>query len=220
MKKKNNVINFVLALAFGIVAFIILVIVASSVGKKDNYSEAVWAVKTINKGTLITEENVNDYVTMIETNDKAKNNNNILNIKDIINKEADRDIAVLSPEPISKDMFVDIDQETKKLKDPVLIAVTASDFSSSANGIVRKGNHINIYRVDTSTNNGSENGDGDTLLAESVKVVDAFDSTGKKITPDDTLSIAVSFNIYIESSDQEEFAKNIADKKLSISIVD
>lgn len=220
MKKNINIKSFLIALGFGICAFVILLFLASMLKNEETFSDVVWAIKEIPKGTIITENNINNYTSIISINDMAKNNNNILDKKELINKEAAQDIAVSSPEPLSLNMFIDKDNEAKKYDNPVIIAVTVDDFCNAANGIIRKGDYVNIYKILTSSNSNVNqyNENENNLIIENTKILEAFDGSGNIIPTDDKTSLAVSFNIYIEEEQQQQIANSIANKNLSISL--
>ena len=55
---------------------------------------------------------------------------------------------------------------------------------------------------------------------EDAYVVDAFDSSGVKIEPGDTTSIATSFNIYIEKDNETTFYNSVNDKNVAVSKVE
>ena len=59
MKKKENVKNLIIALVFGIVAFIVLLVINNRISQ--NEVDMIWAVKEIPQGTTLTEGNIDSY---------------------------------------------------------------------------------------------------------------------------------------------------------------
>lgn len=240
MKNKESVKSLVIALIFGIIAFVIVIIVNSNISR--NEINMVWSVKDIPQGTTLTEKNIDDYVSAKLTNDSIKNSNIILDKKDLIGKTAARDIT--SSELMQESFFLEGDDIRSDFKDPVLVSFSAKDFSSTANGIIRRGDYINVAKLidgnaetssaaTVSSAGSSDTGTADVtaqittpagttenLIAENTYVVDAFDSSGKKIEPGDTTSIATSFNIYIERENETSFYNAVKEKNVAVSKIE
>lgn len=225
MKKKENIKNLIIALIFGVIAFIFLLVVNHKFSQSD--TDMLWSVKPIPQGMTLTDSNISEFIESIPTNERVKNNNVVLDKKDLIGLTASRDIN--SSELIQKDLFVKESDIRAKFTNPVLVSFAATDFSSATNGIIRKGDYINVSKIETkSSYSSSTTTSTDTTVLSSdnlfqdkiVKdayVVDAFDSSGKLIEPGDTTSIATSFNIYVEQDNESAFYNAVNDKNVAVS---
>ena len=237
---KESVKNLIIALVFGILAFIVLIVINNKVSSKD--TNMIWSVKEIPQGLTLTKDNINDYVKTKPTNDSVKNGEIVIDASDLIGKTAARDIK--ESELLQESFFIKGEDIKSQFKNPVLVSFTASDFSGTANGVIRAGDYINIVKiidknavanttVSTATTPSDDSDDtsnvtadvSDTtatenLIVENAYVVNAFDSSGSKIEPGDTTSIAVSFNIYIEKENETSFYNDVNDKNIAVSKIE
>lgn len=213
--KKNNLKNIIISAILGAAAFVIMLVAISYVGKNEKYVELIWSVKAIPQGTIITESNYDAYFTVIKTDDIVITGGiSYPDKNDIIGSTISRDIAqyeLISSACITKEEYV-----VGKFKKPVLVSATTSSFSTAANGIIRRGDYVNIYRLNTSSDSTLSAGNAEMLLSN-VYIVDAFDAAGVKILPGDTTAIATSFNFYVEAEQEASIQNQVSDKKISIS---
>lgn len=231
MKKKESVKNLIIALVFGIIAFVILLVVNSKISQ--NEVDMVWSVKAIPQGTTITEDNIDNYVSIKPTNDAVKNDEIIMKKKELIGMTAVRDIA--TSELMQKSFFLKGDAVKSSFTNPVLVSFSATDYTGTANGVIRRGDHINVSKLedknaitvtDTSTASSEETpiqtltNEEEELIVEDAYVVDAFDASGVKIDPSDKTSIATSFNIYIEKEDETSFYNAVNDRNIAVSKIE
>lgn len=240
MKKKESVKNLVIALVFGILAFVVLVVVNSKISQ--NEIDMVWSIKDIPQGTTLTEQNIDTYVQAKPTNDSIKNGEIIIDKKELIGMTAVRNIT--TSELMQKSFFLKGNDIKSNFTNPVLVSFSASDYVGTANGVIRRGDHINISKLEdknaitttststesTDTTNNSEGTPDaapqliidttENLIVEDAYVVDAFDSSGAKIDPADTTSIATSFNIYIEKENETSFYNAVNDRNIAVSKIE
>ena len=104
MKKKENVKNLIIALVFGIVAFIVLLVINNRISQ--NEVDMIWAVKEIPQGTTLTEGNIDSYVSAKPTNDSIKNADIIVEKKQLLGMTALRKIS--SSELLQKSFFIKV----------------------------------------------------------------------------------------------------------------
>lgn len=239
MKKKENVKNLIIALVFGIVAFIVLLVINNRISQ--NEVDMIWAVKEIPQGTTLTEGNIDSYVSAKPTNDSIKNADIIVEKKQLIGMTSLRKIS--SSELLQKSFFIKGDDIRNNYNNPVLVSFSAIDFTGTVNGIIRRGDHINVSKlidknaittsnttagtgISSDDNTASTDSSGaitaatENLIVEDAYVVDAFDSSGVKIEPSDTTSIATSFNIYIEKDDETAFYNSVNDKNIAVAKIE
>lgn len=247
--KKENVKNLIIALVFGIVAFVILLIVNSRISQ--NEIQLMWSAKDIPKGTTLTKDNIDSYVSLKPTNDCIRNGDMVTSKKQLIGKTTLRQIK--SSELLQTSFFIKGADIKKNFNNPVLVSFSATDFTGAANGIIRRGDYINVAKLvdknevtsqtattstgtaedsgtadsadteapaETTDANGATTATAESLIVEDAYVVDAFDSSGVKIEPSDTTSIATSFNIYIEKDNETSFYNSVNDKNVAVSKIE
>ena len=144
MKKKESVKNLIIALIFGIIAFVILLVVNSKISQ--NEVDMVWSVKMIPQGTTLTEDNIDNYVSAKPTNDAVKNDEIIMKKKELIGMTAVRDIT--TSELMQKSFFLKGDDIKNSFTNPVLVSFSATDYTGTANGVIRRGDHINVSKLE------------------------------------------------------------------------
>lgn len=150
---------------------------------------------------------------------------------------------ISSSELLQKSFFIKGDDIRNNYNNPVLVSFSAIDFTGTANGIIRRGDHINVSKlidknaittsnttagtgISSDDNTASTDSSGaitaatENLIVEDAYVVDAFDSSGVKIEPSDTTSIATSFNIYIEKDDETAFYNSVNDKNIAVAKIE
>lgn len=244
MKKKENIKNLIIALVFGLLAFAVLVFVNGKISQ--NEIDMVWSVKEIPQGTTLTEKNIDNYVQVKPTNDSIKNGEIIVDKKELIGMTAVRNIT--TSELMQKSFFLKGDDIKSQFSNPVLVSFAASDYVGTANGVIRRGDHINIAKLEDknsisstststtstdATSNDTNNNEGaadattqiltnniENLVVEDAYVVDAFDASGVKIDPADKTSIATSFNIYIEKDNETSFYNAVNDRNIAVSKIE
>ena len=128
MKKKENVKNLIIALVFGIVAFIVLLVINNRISQ--NEVDMIWAVKEIPQGTTLTEGNIDSYVSAKPTNDSIKNADIIVEKKQLIGMTSLRKIS--SSELLQKSFFIKGDDIRNNYNNPVLVSFSAIDFTISS----------------------------------------------------------------------------------------
>ncbi|MDU3356017.1 SAF domain-containing protein, partial [Clostridium sp.] len=105
------------------------------------------AVSDIDKGTVITEENISKLFTEKNNIDGALEVSGAVKTKDdLINKVAKENIN--KGEVVSNNSFISKDDKFKDIDDLVEVSFNVSDISQVVGGILRSGDIIDISIID------------------------------------------------------------------------
>lgn len=164
------------------------------------------AAERIPKGQLLTPENCMQYFVQKEVDAACIPQTALQNpeqIKDMM-PVFDIDEGVL----LTTGMFIEKNEITAEMKNPVIAGVKAEDLYQVAGGILRAGDRIHIYTVSES---------GETMpVWNDAFIQQVFDQTGNRILSDDTVTAAHRMNIYLDKEDVERFYAALAAGSLRI----
>ena len=155
------------------------------------------ALSYIPRGTVITEENEQKYLT-VKSVDAGCIPESALSGAGIINgltPSFDIDEGTL----LTTAMFTDADDVLAEMESPVLAGFKTDDLSKAVSGVLRAGDRIDIYSADPMTGEGR-------LLCSNVYVECGYDSSGNVASGNST---AVLFNVYLENSDALAFYEGL-----------
>ncbi len=187
MKRKKGNAKWILV---AIVGMAVSVFVIVYVFKGDNDS-VMTCVSGINKGTIITEDNIDDLFepegsgNLIIPSDAVKDRESIMGKAFKYN--------VSSGTVLAEGMLADADSIGVMLNNPVVAGIRATDISQFVGGIIRKGDYIDISVIDNNT--------GECInVMNSVYVAGAYNSDGTEI--EDGKGCAMLLNILIEKESE------------------
>lgn len=187
--------SLIISACVAIVVFIALLFVEKSLLKPNGTVEGFVAVSDIDKGTVITEENISKLFTEKNNIDGALEVSGAVKTKDdLINKVAKENIN--KGEVVSNNSFISKDDKFKDIDDLVEVSFNVSDISQVVGGILRSGDIIDISIID---NNTSES----LSVLEDVYVDKAISSDGLQIDRSSDLS-ALTINILVSKDDSEK----------------
>ena len=187
--------SLIISACVAIVVFIALLYVEKSLLKPNGTVEGFVAVSDIDKGTVITEENISKLFTEKNNIDGALEVTGAVKTKDeLINKVAKENIN--KGEVVSNNSFISKDDKFKDIDDLVEVSFNVSDISQVVGGILRSGDIIDISIID---NNTSES----LSVLEDVYVDKAISSDGLQIDRSSDLS-ALTINILVSKDDSEK----------------
>ena len=187
--------SLIISACVAIVVFIALLFVEKSLLKPNGTVEGFVAVSDIDKGTVITEENISKLFTEKNNIDGALEVTGAVKTKDeLINKVAKENIN--KGEVVSNNSFISKDDKFKDIDDLVEVSFNVSDISQVVGGILRSGDIIDISIID---NNTSES----LSVLEDVYVDKAISSDGLQIDRSSDLS-ALTINILVSKDDSEK----------------
>lgn len=200
--------SLIISACVAIVVFIALLFVEKSLLKPNGTVEGFVAVSDIDKGTVITEENISKLFTEKNNIDGALEVTGAVKTKDeLINKIAKENIN--KGEVVSNNSFISKDDKFKDIDDLVEVSFNVSDISQVVGGILRSGDIIDISIID---NNTSES----LSVLEDVYVDKAISSDGLQIDRSSDLS-ALTINILVSKDDSEKLNSYLNKGTLRIS---
>ncbi|MDB2085219.1 SAF domain-containing protein [Clostridium paraputrificum] len=200
--------SLIISACVAIVVFIALLFVEKSLLKPNGTVEGFVAVSDIDKGTVITEENISKLFTEKNNIDGALEVTGAVKTKDdLINKVAKENIN--KGEVVSNNSFISKDDRFKDIDDLVEVSFNVSDISQVVGGILRSGDIIDISIIDNNTNESM-------IVLEDIYVDKAISSDGLQIDRSSDLS-ALTINILVSKDDSEKLNSYLNKGTLRIS---
>lgn len=200
--------SLIISACVAIVVFIALLFVEKSLLKPNGTVEGFVAVSDIDKGTVITEENISKLFTEKNNIDGALEVTGAVKTKDeLINKVAKENIN--KGEVVSNNSFISKDDKFKDIDDLVEVSFNVSDISQVVGGILRSGDIIDISIIDNNTNESM-------IVLEDIYVDKAISSDGLQIDRSSDL-LALTINILVSKDDSEKLNSYLNKGTLRIS---
>ena len=195
------------ALLAAVVIFCIMLNVEKNAMAAYEKGEILVAVKDMEKGVVLNEENIEEYLERKQIDKRL--------IPDAAVTEPDRIYQHMSVHKLDKGtmlteaMLLDLDEMLQHMSEPVVAGFKAEELYQVVSGILRSGDRIHIYTVDPDT-------DDTYLIWEDIFVKEVFDSSGVAITAEDTLTAAQRINIFLEKENVEQFYSELAQGSLRV----
>ena len=200
--------SLIISACVAIVVFMALLFVEKSLLKPNGTVEGFVAVSDIDKGMVITEENISKLFTEKNNIDGALEVSGSVKTKDdLINKVAKENIN--KGEVVSNNSFISKDDKFKDIDDLVEVSFNVSDISQVVGGILRSGDIIDISIIDNNTNESM-------IVLEDIYVDKAISSDGLQIDRSSDLS-ALTINILVSKDDSEKLNSYLNKGTLRIS---
>lgn len=178
-----------------IIVCVVYVVVDSKASADELKTEVLCMVKDVPANTIVTADNVKDYFTVVSVDMAAVPDNAYKQLSDLPKDGFYIENAMSKSQMVLKDDIATVDAILDKYKDGYEItSFKAPDFTRGVNGCIRKGDIVDVYAVDPTT-------DMLILLAEDVYVHEVYDSSGNKVTSKD--EIATSFTVYVTEAEVE-----------------
>ena len=178
-----------------IIVCVVYVVVDSKASADELKTEVLCMVKDVPANTIVTADNVKDYFTVVSVDMAAVPDNAYKQLSDLPKDGFYIENAMSKSQMVLKDDIATVDAILDKYKDGYEItSFKAPDFTRGVNGCIRKGDIVDVYAVDPTT-------DMLILLAEDVYVYEVYDSSGNKVTSKD--EIATSFTVYVTEAEVE-----------------
>lgn len=178
-----------------IIVCVIYVVVDTKASADELKTEVLCMVKDVPANTIVTADNVKDYFTVVSVDKAAVPDNAYKQLSDLPKDGFYIENAMSKSQMVLKDDIATVDAILDKYKDGYEItSFKAPDFTRGVNGCIRKGDIVDVYAVDSTT-------DMLILLAEDVYVYEVYDSSGNKVTSKD--EIATSFTVYVTEAEVE-----------------
>jgi hypothetical protein len=204
------------AFAAALIVYVVLLHVEKNALSAYEKASVMTIAQDIEKGTVITADNVNQYFIQKELD------------KTLIPKAAVTDIEQLVGQYVTNrldqgailtvSMTKPMTEVISDIRKPVIAAFRTDDLYQVTNGILRSGDRIHIYKVETIEDEDSKVNRG-VLMWENVLIWQVFDNAGAMIAPDDEISAAARANIILGQEDLERFYGEISTGALRVAKV-
>lgn len=172
--------------------------------------EQVCVVTTeISRGEKITGENAEQYIAVAEIDKNIVPKSALKNAEDVIGR-----VAVYGIEEgtvLTAGMLREEEEITGGMKEPVIAGFRAEDLYQVVGGVLRAGDRIHIYCVDSQKEEKDNTG---RILWENVCVQQVFDQSGTMIGGSDGTTPAQRINIYLDKESVAEFYTALAQGSL------
>lgn len=158
-------------------------------------TEVLCMVKDVPANTIVTADNVKDYFAVVSVDMAAVPDNAYKQLSELPKDGFYIENAMSKSQMVFKDDIATVDAILDKYRHGYEItSFKVPDFTRGVNGCIRKGDIVDVYAVDPTT-------DMLILLAENVYVYEVYDSSGNKVTSKD--EIATSFTVYVKEAEVE-----------------
>lgn len=189
------------AILVAIIGWTGLTFVESYILTDKNVTSVVIASADIPQGTIITEDNAENYFKKENVNSDLVTKTTVTDIKNIEGKFLTN---VSAGEIITSDRYYKTG-DTRDLKNPVNLTFASGSAENSVNGSIRGGDIVDIY-VSTTVNEITTY----QLARENVYIENAYDSSYAKIDSADQAAVASSFLVKLEEDDAANFKNAIS----------
>ena len=221
-EKQNKKSGFITgALVLGIIVSIVVFAVMLNVEKNilSNYEKAsvVLAKTDIPEGVIITEKNISSYFYLADREKNTIPGSAYTKLEDLSGKivmaDIDKDIM------ISKAAVVTMDKNILEMKDMVQISFETDKISQLANGTLRQGDYISIYKIETikDDNLNTRTECYTKPVWQDIFVFEVFDESGLKIENEDNTTAAKLVTVLINKEDITEFYTDFTNDSVKIS---
>lgn len=210
--KLSGIKTAAIMFAFGVIAFIcLLMVVKKANGNYDN-TKILVAIKDVAPNTEITEENVDEYFTKASADIRFARKNTIKDKKDIIGKYNTE--LIRESENINTEIFSDTEDINAQYDSPVEGSFSVSSFSDAVSGRIRKGDFVDVYVIDSATKVTTK------ASNQPIYISNVYDENGALIENSDNKTNAMSFNFLMEKHEEQEFYGAIAGNSVIVTKVD
>ena len=208
-KWKNRIWNGSMIAAFlaAIAVFVFLLQTEKKVLAEYEKQQVCVVAEEIPRGKMITEENVHQYVTVMEIDKRIVPETALEATESVIGK-----IPVCGIEKgtvLTTGLLQEAVEITGEMNEPVIAGFRAEDLYQVAGGVLRAGDRIHIYCV-----NQEKEAEAGKILWENVYVQEVFDQTGTTIEGNDNTTPAQRINIYLDKAHVAEFYTELAQGSL------
>ena len=208
-KLKNRIWNGSMIAAFlaAIVVFVFMLQTEKKELSEYEKTQVCVAAAEIPRGEKITEENTKQYIAVTEIDKKIVPSSALQSMEEALER-----VTVYGVEGgtvLTTGMLQEEIEITGRMEEPVIAGFRAEDLYQVAGGVLRAGDKIHIYCVDSN----EETGDGQ-ILWENVHIQQVFDQSGTVILGNDTATPAQRINVYLDKKDIAGFYTALAQGSL------
>ena len=196
-KKKSNLWPLILCFAAAIAVFAVLLTIQKNALSEYEKAEVLVALKNVPENTEFTETNISEYFSRAEVYAKNVPAAAVVDMNTLVGKYATCNIDAGCM--ITKSMVTDLVPESNAGK--VLLSIATSSLDQSVAGILRAGDVIDIYIIESYGDNTYDA----IKLCEDVVIYRSYDSAGTVITKENVGTLAQIFSIPMETDKVDIF---------------
>ena len=178
-----------------IIVCVIYVAIDSKANAEELKTEVVCMVKDVPANTFISADEMNKYFEVVSVEMVAVPSTAYKSLSDMPKSGFYIEDAMSKSQMVLKGNIATEDAIMDKYKDGYEItSFGAAAFTGSVNGSLRRGDIVDVYAVDPTT-------DMLVLMVENVYIYEAYDSTGNKVTSKE--ETATAFTVYVTPEEVE-----------------
>lgn len=216
-EKKGSARVYALAMIFTAIVYIACCFVQRIIADTEDRVKVYVASKDIEQGVFITSDNFTSYFT---SDNRAVSDvpvNYISSPEQIYNSYTNKEYV--KNDTLSIEGFTSEKSLISDIENPIEVSVNASNLAQVVGGIIRAGDKINIYSVDTVNVAGVKRSES-VEICRGAYVTKTFTSAGVELNRDsDTDEAALIINIVISEDDEDKFNVAVANGTLRVSKV-
>lgn len=206
MKIEKKISSLIISLILAIIVFIGLTVVAGKVIAPYGKATVYVATQDLNKGTLITKENVNNYFTKETVQGNLKVSNAVENENSLVNHIATENIN--KGAVVANNYFIDKDNILNKIENKAEVSFTTNDVSTVLGGIIRVGDIVDLSVVKDKT---SES------LVKDAYVTKVFAQDNTELKRNDKKP-SMTINVIIPQNLVKAFNTAVSEGKIRVSM--
>ena len=196
----------------GLVVWGALLLAANSIINESKHIEVCIAKTDIPDGTKITMQNASEFIEIASIAENQIPNGYIDSIDALDNVFIGRDY--LAREIITSNTLSSEESMTRHIINPIEVSVAVSSIDAAVGGILREGDYINIYSVNSSGISSEVN-----IITKNAYVTKALDSNGMEVKRGDTQLKATVINLIIPMDIEERFNKELLAGTVRMSLI-
>lgn len=213
VKVNSTLSKFVVSVFAAAIIFIAIIFLQNKIIYPAGKATAFFALKDIDKNTIITKDNLNTYFKQEEVSRDSLIDAAVSSKKELINKYVTTN--VVKNQQISEKNIND--NKTEDIKNPVEGSIKTDDISQVDGGIIRPGDKINIISTSTENPNSPEQKITTAFTLKDILVNKVFTSDGKEINREDGNKYAATvLNLYLSSEDSLKLENAISKGKIKV----
>ena len=195
------------ALLAAVIVFCIMLNVEKNAMAAYEKGKILVACGDIAKGTVLTAENVDEYLEEKELDKSLIPQAAIVDAEQIYQQMTVQNLD--KGTMITEAMLQDLDKMLQDMSEPVVAGFKAEDLYQVVSGTLRSGDRIHIYTVDLETRS-------TYLVWENIFIREVFDGSGVMIEAEDKVTAAQRINILMEKENVEQFYSELAAGSLRV----
>lgn len=210
---KGKITGLIIGFVLTLTLFFVLVLVRREMLKDTEKKVAVLANRQIKAGTMLTKDNISEYVKEVEISSNLAIKETYCTKEELVGKYVTR--TTEENEIIYAGLMMDDAEVLSQYENPIELSINISEESYAVAGTIRKGDRVNVYAaaMDETGREAYE------LVLEGVLVNEAYDKNTGKIAMSDTESVALTFTFYMEKEDIPKLLSKLETKEIFVTKV-